>query len=249
MRAIIIAAGRAKRMGYLSDNLPKCLLQVNGKTVLAHQIDALRVSEINDIVVIKGYKKDLIDYPGIRYRINANYMNNNILNSLFCAEEDIGGDVLITYGDVLFKPSIVNKLFNTKGDFVIAVEDGWRSRYHEREAHPLSEAENVVMDSQRRLIEIGKILNDKDSANAEFIGMLKLSASGAQVLKKVFREVELKFSGKPFQRAVTFEQAYLTDMLQELADRDYVLPCVDAAGDWAEIDTPQDYQFAQKMFR
>lgn len=248
MRAIIIAAGRAKRMGHLSDNLPKCLLQVNGKTVLAHQIDALRASAVSDIVVIKGYKKELIDYPGIRYRTNDNYLNNNILNSLFCAEDDISGDVLVTYGDVLFKPSIVSKLFNTKGDFVIAVEDGWRSRYHERDAHPVTEAENVIMDSQRRLIEIGKILNNKDSANAEFIGMLKLSGSGAKIIKEVFREVKLKFSGKPFKRALTFEQAYLTDMLQELTDRDYVLSCVDAAGDWAEIDTPQDYQFAQKMF-
>lgn len=248
MRAIIIAAGRGKRMKDLSDDLPKCLLEVNGDTILRHQIKALRSCGIDDIVVIKGYKSECIDYQDVRYRINNDYLNNNILSSLFFAEPDIEGDVLIAYGDILFKPKIIEKLISVKANIAIAVDTSWESRYLDRKEHPISEAENVVVGAENKLIEVGKVLEDKKRANGEFIGMMKINSIGATILKDAFHKSKRLFNDKPFQRASKFEEAYLTDMLQELVDTKNEVDCVCIQGGWAEIDTPEDYIKAQEMF-
>lgn len=248
MRAIIIAAGRGKRMEKLSADAPKCLLEVNGRSILRHQIDTLRSCGIDDIVVIKGYKKDLIDYPDVRYRVNDQYLDNNILHSLFFAEQDIEGDVLVTYGDILYKPEAVRKISDHPADISVVVDTDWLVRYRDRTAHPANEAENVVMGPEDELLEIGKILNDKKKANAEFIGMMKLSPAGTTLFKEEFHRLKGIFTGRAFQRAKIFSQAYLTDMLQQLLDSGQKICCVPIKGGWLELDTPEDYAFANKVF-
>ena len=89
MKAIIIAAGRGKRMKNLTANSPKCLLEINGKTIIQSQIDHLRSLEINNISVVKGYMQEKICFPNLTYYLNSNYRHNNILESLFCAEEQL----------------------------------------------------------------------------------------------------------------------------------------------------------------
>ena len=66
MKAIIIAAGIGSRLNPLTNDKPKCMLQYKGKVLLQHQIDALRGAGIDRIVVIKGYKKEVINYPDLR---------------------------------------------------------------------------------------------------------------------------------------------------------------------------------------
>lgn len=56
--AIILAAGRGSRMGHLTDNLPKCMMKVNGKSVIQRTIEVLKYKNINNILVITGYQSD-----------------------------------------------------------------------------------------------------------------------------------------------------------------------------------------------
>lgn len=250
MRAIIIAAGRGKRMGTLSNALPKCLLQVNGKTILRHQINAFKACGIRDIVVIKGYKKELINYnDGVRYYINKEYRTNNILNSLFVAEKEIAGDVVVSYGDILFTEAIVKKLIRSRASIAVVADIDWKLKYSSRLLHPITEAEKIVMNSQKKLKAIGKILKTEAPAHAEFPGMMKVNAAGAKALRNTFTEVKGLFLHKPFQTAKTFQQAYLTDMLQELVERGKEVACVCINGGWQEIDTPEDYEAAKNNFR
>lgn len=249
MKAIIIAAGRGKRMLQLCSELPKCLLKVNGATILRHQINVFKACGINEIIVIKGYKGELIDYPDVRYRVNERYRENNILNSLFCAADDLDDEAIISYSDILFESRIVSDLISLKADIAAVGDILWEERYVNRHAHPKQEAEKIVMEAgSRALLGIGKILKNPDQANAEFIGMVKVSKVGSSVLKEVFSQVKEAFDGKPFQTAKTFQQAYLTDMLQELVDRGIRVDCLAIKGGWIEIDTPEDYEQAMRHF-
>jgi len=74
MKAIIIAAGYASRLRPITNDKPKCMLEIKGKTILEHQLDAFNANGITDISVIKGYKKKAINYPRLKYYINDNYM-------------------------------------------------------------------------------------------------------------------------------------------------------------------------------
>ncbi len=249
MKAIIIAAGAGNRLKPLTDDLPKCMLKFGGKTLLQRQLEAFRAYKIKNIVLIKGFKKEKINYPGIKYYINDNYLNNNIANSLFYAEEEIEGEVIISYSDILFEKQVVKRLLESKKDISIVVDIDWRGYYKGRKDHPIEEAENVIFDAENNVVEIGKILTRKHDVHGEFIGMMKLTSRGSEIFKRHFNRSKKLFWGKPFQRASTFEKAYLTDMIQELVDLGVPIHCVIIERGWKEIDTVEDYKKALKEFK
>ena len=82
-KALIIAAGLGSRLKKHTENLPKCMLDFGGKTLLERQLEAYRDAGIEDISLIRGYKKEKIKYKGIKYFENTDYQNNNVLNSIF----------------------------------------------------------------------------------------------------------------------------------------------------------------------
>ena len=109
IKALIIAAGLGSRLKKHTENLPKCMLDFGGKTLLQRQLDAYKRFGINDVSLIRGYKKEKIKYKGIRYFENTDYKNNNILNSIFYAEKVINGNIIISYSDILFDSSVVQR--------------------------------------------------------------------------------------------------------------------------------------------
>jgi choline kinase len=242
MKAIIIAAGPGSRLNPLTDDKPKCMLELKGKTLLQHQIDALRGAGIDRIALIKGYKKEMINCPDLVYYVNDNYQNNNILHSLFYAEEEMNDEFIAAYSDIFYTKDIVKRLLDSKEDISIVVDIDWRGYYEGRTDHPIEEAENVIFDANNNLVNIGKILPDKETVHGEFIGMMKCSKKGALVFRKYFHRLKQIYSGKPFQRASVFEKAYLTDIFQDMADYGVKINCVIIEKGWAEIDTIQDYE-------
>ncbi len=243
MKAILIAAGMGTRLRPLTENLPKCLAVAGaGKTLFDTQIDAFHACGIEDVIVIRGYKGDQFKRVDVRYLWNHDFEKNNILGSFMKASAEFTDDLLVSYSDIWFEPSIPQALRQMDGDIVLAVDKEWRKTYVDRSDHPLAEAEVVELDNEDFVRSIGKIAGETGSFHAEFIGMMKLSRSGAELFKNAYREVEKKFIGKPFQRAATFEKAYITDMIQSLVSAGIKIKCSPISGQWREIDTVQDYK-------
>lgn len=249
MNAIIIAAGMSTRLNSLTSDKPKCMLELNGKTLLGHQIEALKSAGIDRIALIKGYKKEMISYPGLIYYINDSYQNNNILHSLFYAEKEMNDEFIAAYSDILYDKTVVKRLLDNKEDISIVVDIDWRGYYEGRNDHPIEEAENVIFDANNNVVKIGKILPDKDAVHGEFIGMVKCSKKGALIFKQHFNMLKKIYSRKPFQRAPVFEKAYLTDIFQDMADCGIKINCVIIEKGWIEIDTVEDYERARNEFK
>ncbi len=243
-KALIIAAGLGSRLKGHTENLPKCMLDFGGKTLLERQLDAYKKNEIKDIFLIRGYKKEKINYKGIQYFENNDYNNNNILNSIFYAEKIINGNIIISYSDILFEPSVVERLQKSDHDISVVVDIDWRGYYVGRKDHPISEAENVIFNSNNEVEKIGKINKGKEEVHGEFIGMIKLTSRGAEIFKHHFNRLKKIYWNKPFQRAKIFQKAYLTDFIQELVDMGIKVHCVIIESGWKEIDTVEDYQKA-----
>lgn len=239
-----------RRMESLTQDKPKCLLPLNGKPLIEIQIDCLRANGINNIFVVKGYHADKLKIPEIQYYINSDYENNNILESLFYAEEQIHGDVVILYCDIIFEASVVEKLLKSKEDISIVVDENWKDNYIGRKLHPISEAESVFFDGKGYVSEIGKNVRtlDKENAPGEFIGMLKLTGKGSELFKKFYKQSKSAYSGKPFQQAANFKKAYLTDLFQEMVDNSISIHCVKIKNGWKELDTQEDFYNAAKSF-
>ena len=243
-KALIIAAGLGSRLKKHTENLPKCMLDFGGKTLLQRQLDAYKKCGIKDISLIRGYKKEKINYKGIKYFENTEYKNNNILNSIFYAEKIINGNIIISYSDILFDSSVVERTLNSDHDISVVVDIDWRGYYVGRKDHPISEAENVIFNSNNEVEKIGKINTGNEEVHGEFIGMIKLSNRGTEIFKEHFNRLKKIYWNKPFQRAKTFQKAYLTDFIQELVDIGIKVHCVIIESGWKEIDTVEDYKKA-----
>ena len=243
-KALIIAAGLGSRLKKHTENLPKCMLDFGGKTLLQRQLDAYSKNNITDISLIRGYKKEKINYKGLRYFENKDYKNNNILNSIFYAEKIINGNIIISYSDILFDPTVVQRTIKSNHDISVVVDIDWRGYYVGRKDHPISEAENVIFNSNNEVEKIGKINTGNEEVHGEFIGMIKLSNRGAEIFKEHFHRLKKTYWNKPFQRAKIFQKAYLTDFIQELVDIGIKVHCVIIESGWKEIDTVEDYKKA-----
>ena len=243
-KALIIAAGLGSRLKKHTENLPKCMLDFGGKTLLQRQIDAYNKNNITDISLIRGYKKEKINYKGLKYFENKDYKNNNVLNSIFYAERIINGNIIISYSDILFDPTVVQRTIDSNHDISVVVDIDWRGYYVGRKDHPISEAENVIFNSNNEVEKIGKINTGNEDVHGEFIGMIKLSNRGAETFKEHFHRLKKIYWNKPFQRAPLFQKAYLTDFIQELVDIGIKVHCVIIESGWKEIDTIEDYKKA-----
>ncbi len=253
--AVIIAAGLGSRLLPLSDEQPKCMLEVQGKPMLHRALTIFDDVNIDRSVVVGGYKSDKLVLPaGAELVLNDEYMHNNILHSLSYSRPAVNEHetVIVSYSDIIFNRSVAAQLMaEDSNDISIVVDQSWGQRYVGRTLHPLSEAEAAEFDSNGMLLRTGKNLltPEHDSARfGEFIGMLKLTPVGYRRLWDLFDEIDAKLhSEAPFQQSKEWRRAYLTDLLQEMVDRDLAVHCTLIQGGWLEIDTLQDYETAQSF--
>ena len=246
-KSIIVAAGRGNRLGPLTDDRPKCLLEIGGKTILQRQLEVEKQHGITNIVVVRGYRKELINYPGIKYYDDINY--RGILGSLFFAEQEMNEGFIFSYADILYGQNIVKNLLETEGDIILVVDTNWQEHYKGREKHPVDEAELVKVNSDR-VVKIGKDVVGTEEAHGEFIGLAKFSDRGAKIIRDIYHDLLKRHKKEdPFQNAKEFQRAYLTDFIQELVDRGHEVKTVDITGDWIEIDTDEDLNKAKKQWR
>ena len=247
MNAIILAAGSGKRIREDVKDLPKSLLMVNGKPIIAYQIQALKQAGINDIIVITGAHSEKFEIENVRYIKDHHYNEHDILGSLLKAKDFLKNDVLVLYSDIIFESKILRQILDSKGDVSIAIDMAWEKMYEGRIGHPKYEAENVQLNKAKKIIKIKKNIKDNNGNVGEFLGIMKFSSYGSELFVKKYEELIETHHGS-FQQASSISSAYLTDMIQELIDSKIDVNPVFISGKWCEIDTMQDLKKAEKIF-
>jgi phosphoenolpyruvate phosphomutase len=261
--AIIAAAGFEKQLLPLIEDKPKCLLDIKGKTILERQVAALNECNIKDIVLIRGYKKEAISLPNIRYYDNDRYEETGELHSLFCAENEMKGRTIILYGDIIFETAVLEKLLKSPADITLVVDLAWYDE-KQRGGPPIHLNPDLVMlqdppgksylfryimpDEQNRVIKIGQHL-PPDQAHAEFIGMAMFSENGIKAFIECYRQAMGKYQNKGFHEAGSFFKASFTDLIQELIDTGHTVNCVPIFKGWMEVDSFEEYQKAWAKIR
>jgi choline kinase len=260
-RAIIVAAGRGSRLGDATQEIPKCMVKVAGQSILHHQLRALQLAGITDVVVVRGYRGDLIDGAGLPLRFvdNPDWPNNNILASLMYAAGEMDGGFFFSYSDIVFAPDVTQKLAAaaaaTDASAALIVDRRWDEAYVGRTLHPIPEAELARVQAGpgaagEAVTRVGKLAVPPEDAAGEFIGLAWFSDAGGRALREVWqRAVASSGLEAPFGRAKALRNAYLTDALNAMAEAGHRLLPVYIDGQWREIDTGQDLAAAEPIVR
>ena len=255
-RAILIAAGRGKRLGAHTEDIPKCMVQVGDKPILGWVWDAFRAAGIEELVVIRGYRGDALE-PFVRSLVgdaqfvdNTEWQTNNVLASFACARGYLDRPCLISYSDIMFTPAVAQAAAASDAEIALVIDREFRAIYHGRTQHPLEEGEVSDLMPDGSVARVGKRALPPSEAVGEFIGLTKLGERGAATVARALDALARHYDGRdhePFQRAASYRNAYLTDLWQDLIDRGIRLDPVLIAGGWREIDTEQDLDRARQL--
>ena len=247
MNAIIIAGGKSTRIRPLSNEIPKTMIEVYGKSILERQIEVFQRCGISDITAVTGYHSEKINLPNINCIKNEEYKTTNVNEGLFCAKAKLNDSVIITYGDIIFEYEVLEQILNFKGDIGVVIDLDWEKQYTGKFGRPISEADNVIMN-KKQILKISKNLTKKDDLIlAESIGIFKLSKSGAKILLDRYNHLKKSHKGK-FHSASSFKDAFFMDMIQELIDTNVIIEPIPINGRWCEIDTQLDLERAKEIF-
>lgn len=248
MKAVFIAAGQGSRLGSLTNDLPKPLVDVNGKSIIERQIDLLHKKNINDIVIVTGYKKEKFTFKNIEYVFNPNFLIDEQAGSLMSARQKFSGDVLVMFGDILFDEQILEQVLNANGQISIAIDKDWEKSYQERNDNPIDKADKVLLKNNKIIkISAEQIRAEQNVDTGELLGIMKLSSEGSKILIEHYEKLENNHTGK-FHDAESFKKAKFVDILQELISTGIDINPIVISGNWCEIDTPDDLTRAKKIF-
>ena len=186
MKVIILAAGEGSRLRPLTNNNPKCLVPLFGKSILQWQLDVFNHFKIKNISVVKGYLQNKINLPNIDYFQNLNYDHTNMVETLFCAREKLFGDVIISYGDIIFEKNVLKKLIESEDDVSLIIDKNWEKYWKVRFENPLDDAESLIVDDDGYITDLGQKTDSLKMIQGQYIGLMKFQNDGVKFLKNFY---------------------------------------------------------------
>jgi choline kinase len=238
-RAIILAAGRGSRMGPLGDDRPKCLVELEGTPLIERQIAALRRGGADEIGVVRGYRAEKIDFPGLSYFANERWSQTNMVMSLAAAAPWLrAGPVIVSYADIFYRSDLVRSLAGAPGPLVIAYDRDWRSLWTRRFADPLTDAETFRIDTMGRLLEIGGKTSRIEEIEGQYMGLLKFTPEAWSAVETLLAKLDAEIR----------DRLDMTGLLRRLLSRkELPINTLCTAGQWGEIDNAEDVALYRRM--
>ena len=241
VKAVVLAAGASPELGELTEDRPKAMLDIKGKTILGRQVEALNAASIKDVAAVIGWKREAVDLPNLKTYVAEE--TSGELSSLMAAAPELDGRTVVLYGDLLFDRALLERLLQAEGDVVLMID---RAESPERANRDLVETSTPPETSGRFLPGsdvVKRIGVDLEGANGEWNGMMMLSPEGARRFREHY-EALAKTPERPLHQATDLGAAALTDFLQSLIDSGLEVRTVDTYKGWMEVDTFEDYRRA-----
>ncbi|MGQ0793483.1 MAG: phosphocholine cytidylyltransferase family protein [Deltaproteobacteria bacterium] len=229
MKAVILAAGRGKRLYPYTKYIPKCLLDIGGETILEHQINHIRDCGIDEVVIVVGFGFEKVEnflrnYDGLGMRIktlyNPFYQTTNSLISLWIARGEMNEDMVVMNGDDVFEIEVLEQALAVK-DAKICLPVKIKSEYEEEDMK--------VSIQGDRIIDIGKTLAEP---SAESVGLRVFRDSGVEFVKRSIEE-EMRTEGA--------EKKWYASAVHRLIKKGYKAKYLDIKDlFWMDVDYPGD---------
>jgi choline kinase len=243
-RALILAAGQGERLRPLTKDKPKCLVELCGKSILERQIRTLNESGVDDIHILTGYQKSKIESIGFPTTYNSRFKHTNMVVSMFKALKFIekDGDLLISYGDIVFEKKNLDLLLDCDDDIAIMTDIKWLDLWNERMDNPLEDAETLILDKDNYIIELGKKPSNYDQIQGQYTGLIKIKSNKTKELIEFYKSLDRNAS----YDNKNFDNMYMTTFIQLLINAGWGVKASLVENGWLEIDSVNDlYNYEQ----
>jgi choline kinase len=218
------------------------MVEVCGAPLLRTQVAVMRRCGVTDITVVGGYLAHRLETGGVTRLVNPEYGTSNMVWTLARAAQAVSDDVLVSYGDIIYPPEVLELMQRSPHDISVAVDLGWRAYWSERFDDILADAETLKMDEDGHLTEIGKKPGSLDEIQGQYIGLMRFCGAGADALRVLLSGLDdaTPIEGRPARNA------YMTDLLQAMIGQGHQVAAVPFAAPWCEVDSPEDLAIANR---
>ena len=243
---LILAAGEGTRLRPYTYDRPKGLVPLLGKPLVSHQIETLKACGVEDIAIATGYKAEAFSAYGYQMFHNEFFANTNMVESLFAARsylEKAKGDVLISYGDIVYQQKNLESVLTTNGDITVMVDDGWLDLWSARNEHPLNDAETLKYGKNGQIIELGKKPTCLEDIHGQYTGLIKIPFQKIADFISFYDQLDrdLHYDGRDFK------QMYMTSFLQLMIDEGWMVMPAHVSHGWLEVDTVDDLHLYERL--
>jgi L-glutamine-phosphate cytidylyltransferase len=232
MKAIILAAGRGTRMKALTVEKPKCLVELEGQSLLEKQLIALRGAGIDEIAIVTGYRRELLIPFGLVEFHNPRWNETNMVASLACAGLWLQSEpCLVSYSDIFYSVEAATSLINCHAPLAVTYDSNWLALWTKRFGDPLVDAETFRINSDGMLSEIGQKPKTVHEVEGQYMGLLRFTPQGWDEVQQIRIGLD---SG-------TNDKIHMTDMLQKIIEKERLkVTAVPYQGEWGEVDSEED---------
>ena len=237
-KVILLVAGEGKRLRPYTLDRPKCMVEIDNISLIDRQLKTLKLEGLDDIVMIGGYKSEMLKRKGVRLKVNTQYYKTNMVWTLFSAEEELNGEVIVSYGDIVYSRKILQALLESSADISVIIDKKWDSYWRARNENPLSDAETLKLRKDGTICEIGQKPKNINEIEGQYIGLMKFSSKGLAQIKRIFQD-SLE-SGELLGKSI--ENSYMTDLLQAAILAGIPVTSVPTYENWIEVDTVKDLE-------
>lgn len=227
MRAVILAAGLGSRLSSLTDGKPKCLVEIGGRPLIYHQLEALADHGVGPVLCVLGYRADEVrQVIGDRAEVlvNQRYAETNSLYSLWLARQWIEPPFLLLNSDLFFDPRILDRILEERGNLL--AYDSTSSRGREQ---------TKVAIKARHVVDLGKDV-PVQAARGESLGLLRFEEDGTKAM--------LETADHLIRQG--HERAWVTEATRMVCNQVPVYGVNVAGHAWTEIDFPYDLDVARR---
>ncbi|MFB3089974.1 MAG: phosphoenolpyruvate mutase [Gammaproteobacteria bacterium] len=234
-RAIVLAASRGYALGELTEDKPKVMLSIGGKTVLRHLLDEFKNQNINRVTLVAGYKPDAIDTSGLDLHINKDYATTGELVSLVEVVNEFHDDMIITYGDLLFRSYILRDLLENDGEIVAVIDSTVENENYSGSPDYAycSQIEDRTIFKQD--VFLNHVSEGKESSpeapSGRWIGMLRVRGQGRQWIEEAIDDLKTQEN---------YKQMSLADLLNQVIQLNHPVKVHYINGHWIDINALVD---------
>lgn len=236
-RAIVLAASRGTELGALTQNRPKAMVEIAGRSLLSHIVETYNQAGIKQITVVRGYRKEVVDLPNLDYVDNDEFDDTGELFSLHRAlsHVELGQDIVVSYGDVMFNKYIQQMLLDVDDDLAVAVDTNWQesaNRY--RHADYVLCSMPHSRDTFHTKVFLHRIASHapQNEVHGEWMGFLRISAKRLPEVTELVSELVAAADGK--------RKAKLPLLINRLIERGRPVRVLYTTGHWLDIDSIDD---------